>query len=76
MKSKPQKRRVKGPLYITPKINDATVIVKLQNVVLETTNAGLISIELHFLCCRFVKELRQIALSEELQTYSLKDSHE
>ena len=43
------------------------MIIDLQNLVLENTNAGLVSISLHQLCQKFVRELKEIPLSQELQ---------
>jgi len=46
---------------------ESQMIVDLHNIILETTNAQLISLESNRLCKKFIKELKNIALSEELQ---------
>ena len=48
-------------------LNDAQMTVILQNWVLEVTNAGLVSIALQKHCRQFVKGLKDIPLSNELQ---------
>lgn len=63
-------RRVK---YIEPK-KGVKLSIALQEFVLATTNAQLISVPVHYLCRRFAKELSLIPLSEELQTFSLPKS--
>ena len=49
------------------KYSDSDVIVMLQEFMLLTSNAGLISIGLHRCIRKFIKELKDIPLSEELQ---------
>lgn len=46
---------------------DSDVVCILQNWVLSCTNARLISTGLHFHCRKFVREIKNIPLSEELQ---------
>ena len=43
------------------------LIVDIQNDILKNTNAGLISIELHFAVRKFINSLSKIYLSQELQ---------
>jgi hypothetical protein len=52
--------------YVKP-TNDKNMILLLQNAVLAYSNAGLISISIHRLCKKFVQDLKEIPLSEELQ---------
>jgi len=48
-------------------ISDSDMIARLQNFVLSTTNTGMISLELNRVCRKFVKELKEIPLSNEYQ---------
>jgi len=49
------------------KVNEGEAIVHLQNWIIKTTNAGLISISINSLCKKFIKDLKKIPLSDELQ---------
>lgn len=49
------------------KCDDILFAITLQNWILENSNAGLISIALSKHIRKFVKELKEIPLSEELQ---------
>lgn len=42
-------------------------VLDLQNLILAKSNAGLISLGLHYACRKFATSLEDIALSEELQ---------
>ena len=59
---------MKKTKYIKLKsIKESGMTVILQNWILEMTTAGLISIEMHRLCRKFIQDLQKIPLSEELQ---------
>ena len=61
---------MKKPTYnkkIEFNLPDSQLIVILENWILEMSNAGLISLGIHFACKRFIKELKDTYLSEELQ---------
>lgn len=49
------------------KIDEGIAIITLQEWILKITNVGLISIELHRLCRKFIKDLQKILLSQEMQ---------
>lgn len=53
--------------YIKPK-KDADMVLDLQYIVMRDTNSTLISLAIHRLCKKFVQELKQIPLSDELQS--------
>lgn len=48
-------------------ISEVDMTITLQDWVLKTTNAKLISLSLNRHCKKFVRELKEIYLSEELQ---------
>lgn len=52
--------------YIKPK-DEVKLVMDLQYIIMMGTNSKLISMPIHNLCKRFVKELKQIPLSQELQ---------
>jgi len=52
--------------YIKPK-DDSQMVIDLQYIVMRDTNSPVISLAIHFLCKKFVQELKKIPLSEELQ---------
>lgn len=60
--------------YIKVK-NPPALLFALQNWLIgkNQTNAGLISTQLHFKCRKFIKELEEIPLSEELQGRFIKN---
>ena len=63
-------KRYKKTKYIKV-IDSKQMLSILQNWIIDKsqTNAGLISISLHYHCRKFIKELEKIPLSEELQGY-------
>jgi hypothetical protein len=55
---------MKKTKYIKP---NKDFIMRLQDFILSHSNAGLVSIKLHFACLDFEKKLKEIPLSNELQ---------
>jgi len=57
----------KKELKLIKVTKDTTMICDLKYIVLRQTNAKLLSMEVHRLCEKFVKDIKNIPLSEELQ---------
>jgi len=52
------------------KIKDRVELcITIQDILLEKTNCGLISLGIHRVCRNFMDEIEKLALSEELQDY-------
>ena len=54
-------------IHYTRRVKEVDMIIILQNWILKTTNAGLVSLELNRHCRKFIRGLKEIPLSEELQ---------
>lgn len=52
--------------YIKPK-DDSRMLLNLQYVVMQDTNSPLIGMAIHRLCQKFIKDIKEIPLSDELQ---------
>ena len=52
--------------YIKPKSDD-TMLIDLEYIVLKDTNSKLISMSIHNLCKRFIRDIKKTPLSDELQ---------